>query len=339
MVAETMPNLESLCVANSDLSDIERHDDVKGFQNLRQLDCSGCGFDRWENQVSKFVTLPLLESLSIDDNPIPSIPSDAGISPFFPSLLSLQINGTAVSTWMDLEAINSFASLKAFRFKNIPLTASLGQGEVRSTSIARFPNLEYLNASRISNDERLEAERRYVTLVSHSLQKGNFNEDERIAFLDKHPRYIELTEKHKNLTIYLKNRMERGGNLAESIYNITIKSMAASSCTMEPIVRRLPGTMNVERMKAMCSRTFNVDYDLIRLRFRTDNADSFPIEMEEDSKTLDYYGLCDGAEVLVDEVDLRARALDSKRNEEQLEERILEHDRSIAVLQNAKTQR
>lgn len=339
IVAETMPNLESLCIANSNLSDIEKHDDMQGFENLRQLDCSGCGFDKWENQVSRFATLPLLESLSIDDNPIPLIPSDAGISPLFPSLLSLQINGTDVSTWMDLEAINSFASLKAFRFKNIPLTASRGQGEVRSTSIARFPYLEYLNASRISNDERLEAERRYVTLVSHSLQKGNFDEDERIAFLDKHPRYIELTEKHKNLTIYLKNRMERGGNLAESIYNITIKSMAASSCTMEPIVRRLPGTMNVERMKAMCSRTFNVDYDLIRLRFRTDNADSLPIEMEEDSKTLDYYGLCDGAEVLVDEVDLRARALDSKRNEEQLEERILEHDRSIAVLQNAKTQR
>jgi hypothetical protein len=338
-IADIMPNLESLCIANSNLSDIEGYDAITGFQNLRQLDCSSCGFDRWENQVSKFSTLPLLEALCIDDNSIPSIPLDAGTGPSFPSLLSLQISGIAASTWADLEAINSFASLKALRFKNIPLTASLGQAEVRSNSIARFPHLEYLNASRISNDERTEAERRYVTLVSHSLQKGNFDENEKSAFLAGHPRYLDLTQKYKNLTTYLKNKMEKGGNLATSIYNITIKSMAASSCTMEPVVRRLPGTMNVERMKAMCSRTFDVDYDLIRLRFRTDQANALPIEMEEDSKTLDYYGLCDGAEVLVDEVDLRARALDSKRNDEELEERILEHDRTIAVLQNAKIER
>ena len=350
-VAETMPNLESLCIANSNLSDIDKYDEMKGFQNLRHLDCSGCGFDRWENQISKFATLPLIESLSIDENPIPYIPLDAGICPFFPRLLSLQISGTALSTWLDLEAINSFVSLKALRFKNIPLTASLGQGEVRSISIARFPNLDYLNASRISNKERFEAERRYVTLVSYSLQKTkmpNDNENEsdtnddcpaRIAILEKHPRYLKLTEKHKNLAIFLKNGMGKGGNLATSIYNITIKSMAASSCTMEPVVRRLPGTMNVERMKALCSRIFDVDYDLICLRFRTDKTDSLPIEMDEDCKTLDYYGLCDGAEVLVDEVDVQARALDSKKNDDDLEKRMFELDRSITAMQNIRVRR
>ncbi len=338
-VAETMPNLESLCIANSNLSDIQDFDDIKGFRNLRQLDCSDCGFDGWENQVSKFSTLPLLESLSIDNNCIPSIPPGAGASPHFPNLLSLQINGIKASTWMDLEAINSFTSLKSLRFKNIPLTANLGEGDARSTSIARFSGLEYLNASRISMDERNDAERRYVTLISNAIQKGNFGEDEKIKFLEKHPRYLELTEKHKSLTIYLKNKMDKGANLATSIYNITIKSMAASSCTMEPIVRRLPGTMNVERMKALCSRAFNIDYDIISLRYRTDTAGSLPIEMEDDSQTIDYYGLCDGAEVLVDEIDLRARALDLKRNDEQLEERISELGKSIAVLQSAKRER
>ena len=339
IVAETMPNLESLCIANSSLSDIVEYSDLKGFQNLRQLDCSGCGFDRWENEVSIFSKLPLLESLSLDDNSIPTIPMDAGISPLFPSLLSLQISGTAISTWMDLEAINSFASLKALRFKNVPLTANLGEGEIRSDSIARFPNLDYLNASRISKQERLEAERRYVTLVSQSLERENLNENEKIAFLKDHPNYSQLTEKHKNLTVHLKSRMKMDGNLSMSIYNITIKSMAASSCTTDPIVRRLPGTMNVERMKAMCSRVFDIDFDLIRLRFRTDKVDSLPIEMEDDCRTLDYYGLCDGGEILVDEIDLQAQALNSTRKEEELEEKILEHERNIAVLQNARGQR
>mmetsp|Transcript_2947 Transcript_2947/g.8036 ORF Transcript_2947/g.8036 Transcript_2947/m.8036 type:complete len:602 (-) Transcript_2947:50-1855(-) len=354
LVADTMPNLESLCVANSNLSDIQNHGDVRGFRNLRQLDCSRCCFDQWKNQVSKFASLPVLESLSIDDNDVPTIPPDAGIAPSFSSLLSLQISGTGMSTWLDLEAVNSFACLRALRFRNFPLTATLGEGEVRSVAIARFPKLEYLNASMISHNERVEAERRYVTLVSYSLQSADQsnppgedsgddpnNEDspQRLAILKDHPRYPELMEKHNNLATFLKNGTKNGGTLATSVYNVTIKSMAASSCTMEPIVRRLPGTMTVERMKALCSRTFDVDFDLVCLRFHTDKADSFPIEMDEDDRTLDYYGLCDGAEVLVDEVDVRARELDAKRNDEDLEKRMSELDRSIKAMQNVKIRR
>jgi len=339
MIAEMMPNIESLCVAKSNLSDIEECDSIQGFRNLRELDCSGCCLDKWVNQVSKFATLPRLESWSLDDNSITSIPSDAGASPFFPNLSSLRISGTAVSTWMDLEGINSFLSLKALRFTTIPLTEGLGQAEVRSNSIARFSKLEYFNGSRISNDERREAERRYITLVSQSLQKANFNENEKSSFLEKHPTFLQLTEKYKNLSISLKNRLEKGGTLATSIYNVTIKSMAASSCTMEPVVRRLPATMTVERIKAMCSRIFHMDYDLLQLRFRKDKADSFPVEMDDNSKSLDYYGLCDGAEVLVDEVDLRTRELQSKMNDDILDERIVELGRSMAIVKNAQTER
>mmetsp|Transcript_54033 Transcript_54033/g.61509 ORF Transcript_54033/g.61509 Transcript_54033/m.61509 type:complete len:595 (-) Transcript_54033:297-2081(-) len=349
-LGEMMPNLESLCIANSNFSDIEKYE-INGFQNLRQLDCSRCGFDLWQNQVNKFATLPLLESLSIDENPIPCIPTDAGIQPLFPSLISLQISRTAVSTWLDLEGINSFVSLKGLRFKSVPLTENLGQGEVRSISIARFPYIDYLNASRISQKERIEAERRYVTLVSHLLKKNNIldeNENEqridsacsnRIKIMKENPRYLELAEKHKNLVIFSKNGMEKNGNLATSIYNITIKSMLASSCTMDPIVRRLPGTLNVLRMKALCSRIFDVDYDLICLRFVTDKLDGLPVVMDDDSKTLDYYGLCDGAEIFVDEIDVQARALDTKKNDEGLEKRMMKMDQTITAMQNIRGRR
>ena len=351
-IAEMMPNLESLCVANSDISDIEKYEINNGFQKLRQLDCSRCGLDRWQNQVSKFATLPLLESLSIDENPILCIPLDAGMRPSFPRLLSLQISHTALSTWLDLEGINSFVSLKGLRFNSIPLTENLGQGEVRSISIARFPHIDYLNASRISQKERNEAERRYVTLISYSLKKCNTlveqNENRndlvgecsnRIKILHDNPRYLELAEKHKNLIIFSKNGMDRNENLATSIYNITIKSMAASSCTMDPIVRRLPGTLNVERMKALCSRIYDIDYDLICLRFITDKEDGLPVEMDDDCKTLDYYGLCDGAEILVDEIDFHARALDTKNNDKELEKRMMEMDRNISAMQNVRVRR
>ena len=102
------------------------------------------------------------------------------------------------------------------------------------------------------------------------------------------------------------------------MYNVTIRSLAPSSCTMEPVSKRLPGTLNVERLKALCSRVFGLDYDLIGLRFRTDaQQDSLPVEMDDDDKTLQYYGLCDGAEILMSEIDVSARAVDFQKKQEE----------------------
>ncbi|KAL3921473.1 MAG: hypothetical protein SGILL_002731 [Bacillariaceae sp.] len=329
-VSKAMPNLESLCVANSDLSDIESFH-VTGFDKLQRLDCSNCKFDRWDDQVDKFAGLPNLESLCLNDNAIQSIPRHAGAAPSFQRLVSLQISGSSISSWGDLEGTNSFSQLKSLRLKNAPLTSELGEGDLRSTCLARFPQLEYLNASSISKTERIEAERRYVALVSHLIQRCNIEGAPEEEILNEHPRYAELREVHKNL-VFSSNSSEKSESLASSIYNVTIRSLAPASCTTEPVTKRLPGTLNVERLKALCSRIFGLDYDLVSLRFRTDALDSLPIEMEEDDRTLNYYGLCDGAEILMNEVDLSARAVNQKKKQDEHERRIEEQDRSITAM-------
>lgn len=339
-LAKAMPNLESLCVANSNLSDIQNFE-VNGCHNLQRLDCSNCKFTAWTGQVDKFAKLPKLESLCIDDNAISSIPQNAGVVPSFPSLMSLQLSGNNIDGWMDLEGINSLLSLKSLRLKNIPLTKYLGEGDVRSTCLARFPHLDYLNASSISQTERIEAERRYVSLVTHMIKRcklegsaATTNEEE---LLSEHPRYAELVEKHKNLVVFSKNGGEKGESLASSIYNVTIRSLAPPSCTMEPVTKRLPGTLNVERLKALCSRIFGLDYDLISLLFRTDAQDSLPVEMEDDDKTLNYYGLCDGAEILMNEVDVSSRAVDLKKKQEEHERQIAEQDLKITAMKELRS--
>jgi hypothetical protein len=108
---------------------------------------------------------------------------------------------------------------------------------------------------------------------------------------------------------------------------------------MDPVVRRLPGTLNVERVKALCSRIFGLDYDLISLRFRTDINDALPIEMDDDDKTLNYYGLCDGSEILMNEIDLSTRAQDLKREQELQERRIAEQDRSMKAMQELRSRK
>jgi hypothetical protein len=115
---------------------------------------------------------------------------------YFPSLLSLQIAGTAVESWIEVEKLTNILlpNVKSLRLKNTPLTSSMGQGEARYLAIARLEGLDYFNASVISNHERQEAERRYVSLMTTFLsKKEDPNDKER--FLLEHPQYPRLSGK------------------------------------------------------------------------------------------------------------------------------------------------
>lgn len=51
---------------------------------------------------------------------------------------------------------------------------------------------------------------------------------------------------------------------------LTIRSMAAGSCDAQPLQKRLPRSLQVGRIKAMCARAFGVDVDLQILHFRVE---------------------------------------------------------------------
>lgn len=334
----SMPNLEGLCIANSDLSDIQNHD-IEGFEKLKSLDCSSCQLTSWESQVDKFSSLPMLERLSLDENPISFFPKITDISPYFASLQSLQIAGTKFESWESLEGINLLlTSIKSLRLKNTPLTSTMGQGETRFLAVARFPELEYFNASSISKHEKQEAERRYISFVANLLSKET-SEVDKDRLLSEHPQYSRLLEKHKNMVISNPKATNgaAGTNLAASVCNVTIRSMAPSSCDMEPIVRRLPDSLVVGRLKALCSRAFGLDVDLMSLHFRTE-ADAFPLELADDSNSLKYYGVCDGAEILMNEVDIEAKMLEAQRLEEIQTQKIVQQERDATAMQELQRQ-
>lgn len=353
-IGRSMPNLEGLCVANADLSDIESCKFL-GFENLKSLDCSSCKLSSWEKEVDKFSCFQQLERLSLDDNPLSVIPTSTEQEIYFPALVSLQIAGTAVESWTDLEGINRLLkNVKSLRLKNTPLTSSMGQGETRFLAVARFPNLDYFNASVISKHEKQEAERRYVSLVANVLSRLE-DESEKNKVQSEHPSYPELLEKHKNIVMSRSNQPNGAGtSLASSVCNVTIRSMAASSCDMEPIIRRLPDSLAVGRLKALCARAFGLDVDLMSLHFRVEvriacatvrtslqrlkpsftfQGDAFPAELDNDDNTLNYYGVCDGAEILMNEVDVEARERESRRLLEEQERKIAEQEHEVTVMQ------
>ena len=153
----------------------------------------------------------------------------------------------------------------------------------------------HVNVSSISAKERAEAERRYIKNVARDLlfvsppaengavvastngsgesesaqQDGSNNKD---AILVMHPLFDELVKKHGEsmISVTSSKALSGGGKLANDTISVTIRSLAPSSCTMEPLRKRLPGSMKVERLKIMCSRAFQLDTDLQMLHFRTE---------------------------------------------------------------------
>jgi len=61
--------------------------------------------------------------------------------------------------------------------------------------------------------------------------------------------------------------------------------------------------------------------------------DAFPTELDDDEHTLAYYGICDGAEILMNEVDLDAQRQEEARMAEEHEQRVALQEREARALQ------
>ena len=411
LVGDAMPHLTELCLAHSDLADLDRFEDgigipppppppprpVGGLAHLRLLDLSDCNLTDWKNQIGRLaVSCPVLTDLILNDNPLGVIePFDAdggdgdddesgdggNAEPrpgYFPSLATLQLTNVGLAAWSSIDALHSLfgARLQSLRFRGNPVTSPLSAAEARSATIARLPHLEYLNASPIGDKERTDSERRYVGTVARELllaetaaaaaasaggEGSDSNDDgkedgaaaraaaqegRRAAILADHPRFAGLTAKHRDAMAAARaaaaGAAAGGGSLSHDAVNVTVRSMAASSCGAAPLRRRLPGSLAVGRVKILCSRAFGLDVDLQTLHFRSSSssgdgrdAEAFPTELDDDDRALSYYGVGDGAEILMNEIDVAARQREAERERSAQERRMEEQERTATALQAA----
>ena len=319
-IGKLLPQLQNLCIAHADLSEMEH--DFAGqvathFPNLHQLDVTNCNLTSWNQQIVPLCsTLPCLEDLTLDENAIDTTniiidiiieqahnesatTNNKGMPPsiYFPQLKSLQLSDTKIEKWTDLDGLSLLPNLTSLRLRRCPLLSSLGTGETRAVTIARIGNLTKLNASDINPKERIEAERRYVSSVAcqllqmpqeplprQSTDKEASLSPEREEFLKGHKAFAPLMEKHRDAIASTMETASSSSSATDTpwsltgasnknalvVVNVTIQSMAPSSCHQEPLVRRLPGSLPIKRLKAMCARSFGLDPDLQRLHFRTE---------------------------------------------------------------------
>lgn len=63
-------------------------------------------------------------------------------------------------------------------------------------------------------------------------------------------------------------------------------------------------------------------------------SDPFPTELDDADYTLAYYGVPDGAEILVNEIDTEARERERVRQSEEHIRRMKEHEQHVSIMQS-----
>ena len=214
----------------------------------------------------------------------------------------MSISSTKLNDWCMIDSLSSFPSLINIRLSHIPLFTGKGASEVRPHVIGRVSKLQFFNGSTINIRERLDAEKIYLRHcmrdIDDATRSGHPMSDKRLNKL--HPLYFILKEKHgADLTPL--GAASAGGNIASELLNIQFNNLTFSGgASNEPVNKKLPASITIEKLKIMISQLFNLKPELQQLSLST-YKDSPPTLLEDDSASLIYYGTQDGAKLFINE--------------------------------------
>ena len=75
---------------------------------------------------------------------------------------------------------------------------------------------------------------------------------------------------------------------------------------------------------------------MLKLLNRSRQSDAFPMELDNDENTLSYYGVCDGAQILMNEIDLEAKRRDAERLAHEQDTRMMHQEQQVIAIQEIK---
>lgn len=324
-----LPNLEELYLSGNNLSDLPQENAleiennqvreevpfIQGFNKLRTLDISNCGIREW-HQVQLFGKLLVLKELILDVNPLESI--NPPVNDTFLELNRISLGGTSISLWSDIDNLAAYPAISVMRLSQVPLFSGKGPSEVRPLVIARIERLSVLNGSIINPRERRDSEKGYLRSIFNEKARlcpaGSDSAKETEVEADlttRHPRYLQLKSLYENELLPYGSgaaNANQSSTLASEMLSIRFNNLVINAQTtpasLEPVVKRLPGSLTITRLKTLISQLYHVppaeQYICLRLY-----KDSIPIELDDESATLSYYGAIDGADLFINELSMK----------------------------------
>ncbi|CAM9155751.1 unnamed protein product [Ectocarpus sp. 4 AP-2014] len=269
--------------------------------------------------------------------------ASSGIAPPFAALSAISLSGNRIGDWGAVDRLAGLPSLRSLRFSGNPVTSGLGASESRAACIARLPKVTRVNASEVGARERADAEKLYLRMLYNDLEKAQESEEKGGQGLTKREAEKRLAERHpRQLWALHGDSMafggrgaglgQQGGSMAAGMVQVTLISLAAVSCTVEPVKKKLPASsLTVGKLKQLCKRLFKVDTDQQVLSHRPEPG-ALLSTLDDDEKTLSYFCVGDGSEVLVNEIDERQQERDKERARQEEEGRLEEQLRHADAL-------
>ncbi|XP_029924629.1 tubulin-specific chaperone cofactor E-like protein [Myripristis murdjan] len=155
------PELEELFLClNSYASVLESQ---TSCPSLRLLQITDNQLQEWAEVRKLGLMYPSLDTLVLANNNLRSVDDgQESLQCLFPSLRSINLHNSGLSTWEDIGRLNFFPKLEEVKAMGIPLLQPYTNQERRSLIVAQLPSVSVLNGSAVSDGEREDAERFFI---------------------------------------------------------------------------------------------------------------------------------------------------------------------------------
>ncbi|VVC27021.1 Hypothetical protein CINCED_3A022009 [Cinara cedri] len=287
-LCDAFPLLEVLEVPDNNLDRLETPKIV--LENILYLNLENNNLS-W-SEINKLRFLQKLQCLNVNHNGIKDIQV---VISSFPSLKYLMISDNDLLHWESVCELNKLPALNSLRIQNNPLLKSMSVSNYTLEIIARISNLTLLNGTIITHKERQNNERDYLKDLDMIWHRKLKNVEERAEFLAKHPRYMELTSKYGSDYSEDLNTSKKIKTIKIKIVNFCIESNSEK----DVIIKTLPITMTLNRLKDLGKRLFGLGNKQIEFSYLTKEKPDIEYSMENMNQTLDYYSVEDGNTILL----------------------------------------
>ncbi|KAM3623567.1 uncharacterized protein V6R79_012773 [Siganus canaliculatus] len=293
--APMWPQLEELVVEDNNIT--EWSDGV--LQTLKSLNLSRNPLA--QDSVLRLGALPRLQKLNVEKTGLSHFRFDDAApgaqTAMFPALSALNVNHNNITEWWVVDELAKLPSLVKFSCRGNQLVSDDGNYETaRQMLIAKMGNLLVLNSSGINSEERKGAERDYIKMFGEEWLKAGGGSQPSSEFIFRHPRYLSLIEKHgapeegelkKQEPSLLKNQL------------LKITFVFPDDPERKPIEKKLPSSMVVYKVKGLLYRLLKVPAHDLRLTYTSPKMLGTEFEIDNNQKTLHFYSIEEGDQVLV----------------------------------------
>lgn len=294
------PNLRELRVYNCSIASLQQPEPfVQTFARLQLLDLDQNAVS-WATVVSHLGALPRLRELYLSRNGLEDcdalLATEAGEGAVFGRLEILSLAGNKLDGWRVVTALHGLPALRQLRLAGNPIMAdeedvereSLKSGVLvltgRMHAIARVGDIQLLDGSSISEDERLYAEKKYVIDVCAAGANARGMAQAKL----ENPRLEELWAKFEldDTGGMAGGRKGVTGSMQGDLVKVQMEASAKTAAGRQCVTRHVPRNVTIERVKRIANR-------LLRIRGVTEEVfiqvGGDIKEVEDESRDIDYW--------------------------------------------------